>query len=193
MLEELFDDIYPKETELKDGKKVVIRPIGKSDFQPLFKFCRNIPINERLYLQQDISNPQIVKSWIEDIDYWSKFRVIAEYNEKFIGYASLQQNSYGWMRSIGKLRIIIAPKFRKLNVGKLLLDEIIYVARFTGLEKLELELVGVDSQQIKPFQKIGFELQATIKDHVKDFSGKVHDYLLFIYNLKVPDEEIGAL
>ncbi len=188
MLDLFLEEEYPKEVTLKNGTTVTIRPLLRSDFEKLFTFFKRIPSRERLYLKNDVSNPHVVRGWVEKMDYWERLPFIAEQNDRIIGYASLYQNQFGWMRSIGQMRIINLPECRGLGLGKYLIQNIIEAATHSGLEKIDLELVG--EQDTAPFQKLGFELQARLKDHVKDFSGRVHDYLIMVYNINDPEEEI---
>lgn len=188
MLDLFLEEKYPKEISLKNNSTAIIRPLQRTDFEKLFSFFKRIPSKERLYLKNDVSNPHVVRGWVEKIDYWERLPLIAEQNDKIIGYASLYQNPFGWMRSIGQMRIINLPEYRNQGLGKHLIENIIAAATYSGLEKIDLELVS--EQDTAPFQKLGFELQARLKDHVKDFSGKVHDYLIMVYNINDPEEEI---
>jgi ribosomal protein S18 acetylase RimI-like enzyme len=188
MLDLFLEEKYPKEITLKNNSKAVLRPLQRQDFEKLYTFFRRIPAQERLYLKNDVSNPHVVRGWVEKIDYWERLPLVVEQGDKFIAYASLYQNPFGWMRSIGQMRIIVLPEYRSQGLGKKLIEDIIAAATYSGLEKVDLELVA--EQDSAPFQKMGFELQARLKDHVKDFSGKVHDYLILVYNILDPDEEI---
>lgn len=188
MLDLYLEEKYPAGVNLRDDSVAILRPVQQNDFERLMQFWKHIPAKEKLYLKNDVSNPHVIRGMLEKMDYWEHLPIVAETENRFIGYAALYQTQHGWMRSIGNIRIIVSPDKRSLGLGEILVQEIIAAASYSGLEKIMLEMVG--EQESEAFQKLGFSLEARIKDHVKDLSGNHHDYIIMVYHILDPEEEI---
>ena len=63
------DLLYRQIYTLKDGARVLIRPLTKDDKQCLLDLFIPVPPEERRYMRHNINDPQIITSWVEDIDY----------------------------------------------------------------------------------------------------------------------------
>ena len=73
-----------------------------------------------------------------------------------------------------------------------LADEIIEIARSTGLEKVEAEFIGEQEAAIKMFAMLGFSNLLRLEDYVKDMQAISHDYVMMGLNLKTDEEYASA-
>jgi RimJ/RimL family protein N-acetyltransferase len=107
---------------------------------------------------------------------------------KVIGEATLHQRPGGWKRHIGLVTVLTHPDYRGRDVAKLLVGEIIDVARHLGLKKLEAELNGERTVAIKALQQLGFQQFGRLPEYLLDMQGGTHDYVVLGMDL-VTDEE----
>ena len=83
------------------------------------------------------------------------------------------------------------PEFRGKGLAKIMVAELIRIARETGLEKLEAEFLGDQERARHVFAELGFHEMLTLPDYVKDMQAIAHDYVLMGRNL-ITDEEYTA-
>jgi hypothetical protein len=59
----LFRQIFT----LKDGARVLLRPLTKDDRQALLDFFLPVTAEERRGFRHDVSDPKLVESWIDGL------------------------------------------------------------------------------------------------------------------------------
>ena len=62
-------DAFPKTILLRDGTQVTLRPLVEEDKLRLLDFFRRIPEEERYYLKENVTSPEVIQVWTTDIDY----------------------------------------------------------------------------------------------------------------------------
>jgi len=178
MLKNILKD-YPKELTLKDKKtKVIIRPLEASDRNGLLKFFRSLSEKDRLYLRDDVTKEEIIDKWIKNINYEKVFPLIALHEKNIIADATLHRNEYSWTRHVGEIRIVVGEGYRRKGLGFLLLREIFYIALKMGLHKLVAESVEDDLSAVRMLEKMGFQKEAVLKNHVLDHRAVKHNLLI---------------
>ena len=88
-------DEYPKEITLKDGSKLVLRPMVAEDEAALLAFFQGLSEGERLYLRDDVTDPEVVRGWAENVDYNRVLPVLpcARITNPFLGRRRLFVNA----------------------------------------------------------------------------------------------------
>jgi hypothetical protein len=84
---------YPKKVALEDGSEVIIRPLRKDDESALAAFFRDLPLKDRACLKEDVSDPLVIESWIDHLDYDTILPIIATDNDRIVGDATLHFNA----------------------------------------------------------------------------------------------------
>jgi RimJ/RimL family protein N-acetyltransferase len=170
---------YPKEFTLKDKKtRVLIRPMEASDRNALVKFFRSLSEKDRLYLRDDVSNEEIIDKWVKNINYERVFPLLAIHEKTIVADATLHRNEYSWTRHVGEIRIVVAEGFRRKGLGFILLREIFYVALRMGLHKMVAEAAEDDLSAVRMFEKLGFQKEAVLKNHIMDPRAVKHNLLI---------------
>jgi N-acetylglutamate synthase-like GNAT family acetyltransferase len=183
---------FPKHTTQKDGFKVTLRPLAREDEKAFHEFFQAIPEQERMFIKHRVQDPAIIRDWCRNIDYGRNFPLLAVAEGKVVGCSTLHQHLGGWKRHVGRLSVLVHPKFRHHGVGTLLVEEIIEVARNVGLEKAEAEFLGEQEAGMKLFALAGFSHLFRLEDHVKDMQAIKHDYVLMEMQLKTDEEYAGS-
>lgn len=177
---------YPKEAVLKDGKKIILRPMVKEDEQKLLAFFSRLPEKDRLFLRDNVTDPRVIKYWVDNLDYEHVLPILAEIGDRIIGDATLHRRTTDQPQKIGEIRIVTDKGFRRLGLGKLLAKEIYFLALRMQMNQLVAEIVEDQQPVIETFRKLGFRHETTLKDRAIDLHGKKH-------NLVVMTEDVDAL
>jgi RimJ/RimL family protein N-acetyltransferase len=176
-------EAYQKEGKLKDGSRVLLRPLGAGDQERLVAFFQSLPEKQRLYLRHDVTDPKVIKSWTEHIDYSRVFPLLALAGDRIVGDVTLHRIPHGWKRHIGTIRVVVAPDYHNKGLGTLLIHEMVELATEFGLEKLWAELPLNVPAAIALFRKAGFSSKAVIEGLVKDLRGRNTDVVIMVCDL----------
>jgi len=189
---ELQLQTFPKKITLKDGFKCTVRPLKKDDEKTFHEFFEAIPEKERMFIKHRVVDPEVIRAWCQSIDYGRNLPLLAVSNGKIIGDATLHQQLGGWKRHVGRVSVLIHPKYRGHGVARMLVEEIVEVARNVGLERVEAEFLGEQEAGMKLFAMVGFSHLLRLEDHVKDMQAINHDYVLMEMQLKTDEEYAGS-
>lgn len=189
---ELHLQKFPKKVTLKDGFKCTVRPLKKDDEKAFHAFFQAIPEKERMFIKHRVVDPEVIHGWCQNIDYGRNLPLLAMLDGEVIGDATLHQQLGGWKRHVGRVSVLIHPKHRGHGVAKLLIEQIVEIARSAGLERVEAEFLGEQEAGMKLFAMVGFSHLLRLEDHVKDMQAINHDYVLMEMQLKTDEEYAGA-
>ena len=183
---------FPKKVTLKSGLKITLRPLKKDDEKAFHDFFSAIPERERMFIKHRVQDPEVIRGFCQNIDYGRNLPLLAIADGQIIGDATLHQQLGGWKRHVGRVSVLVHPKFRGHGLGRLLVEEIVDVARNLGLERAEAEFLGEQEAGMKVFAIVGFSQLLKLDDHVKDMQAINHDYVLMSLNLKTDEEYASA-
>lgn len=182
---------YPKDLELKEGFGCVIRPLEAQDELAFHEFFLAVPTQERMFIKHRVTDPEVIHAWCQNIDLGRNLPLLAVRNGQIIGDATLHQQLGGWKRHVGRVSVLVHPKFRGRGLARALITEVLNVARQLGLEKVEAEFIGEQDAGIKMFGLLGFQPLCRLPDYVKDMEAVTHDYILMGLDLKTDEEYAG--
>lgn len=182
---------YPKQIELKDGFQCALRPLESTDEIAFHEFFLAVPTQERMFIKHRVTEPEVIHEWCKNIDLGRNLPLLACLQGQIIGDATLHQQLGGWKRHIGRVSVLVHPKFRGRGLAKTLVSEVIELARQVGLEKVEAEFIGEQEAAIKMFAMLGFSTLARLPHYVKDMQSITHDYVLMGLDLKTDEEYAG--
>jgi GNAT superfamily N-acetyltransferase len=182
---------YPKDLTLKSGFECNLRPLESTDEMAFHEFFLAVPPDEKLFIKHRVTDPAVIHEWCQNIDYGRNLPLLAVLEGQVLACATLHQQLGGWKRHIGRVSVMVHPKFRGRGLAKALVTAIIDNARHLGLEKVEAEFIGGQSTAMKMFGLLGFLPLCRLSDYVKDMEGQVHDYFLLGLDLKTDEEYAG--
>ncbi len=178
MLEE-----YPKEIILTDGTPVTLRPLLQSDGDALVAFFRRISPEDRWYLRHDVTDTEVVRRWAEELNYERVIPIVACYDGRIIGDATLHRHRHGSVAHIAEIRLVIDPRVRSKRLGTWMALDLIQLATGLGLEKLVAEIASSESAAIRALRHLDFVREAVISELHKDANGELHDMVIMVKNL----------
>jgi GNAT superfamily N-acetyltransferase len=184
MFRELIEGRYPKKIVLKDGTELLMRPLAAHDRDALLSFFRQLSEEDRLYLADDVTDPQVVERWCSELDFIYVLPLLGLVNGAVVADAALHREKAGWKSHIGQVRIVVHPQHRGKGIAAALVKELIHVAIDLGLDKLDAEFVSQQDGALHAFERMGFIKVAQLPQHVLDRHGAAHDLILMVYDLK---------
>jgi GNAT superfamily N-acetyltransferase len=183
---------FPKKITLKDGFQSTLRPLRKDDEKKFHEFFLDVPESERMFIKHRVTEPTVIREWCQNIDLGRNFPLLAISDGKIVGDATLHQQLGGWKRHIGRVSVLVLPKYRGRGLARAMVTEIVELARRVGLERVEAEFIGEQEAAVKMFALLGFSNLLRLEDYVKDMQAISHDYVLMGLNLKVDEEYAGV-
>lgn len=170
---------YPKEITLRDGARVILKPMTPGDALPLERFFPRIPADDRYYLKEDVTSPQVVQRWAAELDYDRVLPLLAWVNDRVVADGTLHRNRAGARRHVGEVRILVDPEYRNRSLGTTMLHELATIANESGLERLTFEAVSEkEDAAVKAAQFVGFVQVGILRSHAKDPDGHPRDLVL---------------
>jgi L-amino acid N-acyltransferase YncA len=181
---------YPKTILLRDGTQVVIRPLMANDATPLLEFFQRIPEEERYYLKEDVTSPEVIQRWCYDIDFLRAVPIVALVNDHIVADATLHRSRAMARCHVGELRIVVDPAYREIGLGRRLIGELLDIAVELGLIAAVFELVDRhENLAIAAAKSMGFQAVALLKERIRDFWGDHQD--LVIMELPLRDYQLS--
>jgi L-amino acid N-acyltransferase YncA len=174
---------YPRTVQLKDNTAVNLRLMTAGDADRIMNFARSLPEDDLLFLRMDITDPEVVKHWVQNLEAGRTTAVIAEANGGMAGYAALVTNRVTWQRHLGEIRIQVGQRFRSQGLGRALAGEIFSIARDLGLQKIVAQMTSDQKGAIAVFERLGFKPEALLQDYVIDRLGRARDLVLMTYDV----------
>jgi GNAT superfamily N-acetyltransferase len=189
---EFILDEYPKSIQVKGGLRCEVRPLEPSDETCFHEFFLAVPTHERMFIKHRVTEPEVIHEWCQNIDLGRNLPLLAIAEGRIVAAATLHQQLGGWKRHIGRVSVLVHPKFRGLGLARALVGDTIAIARHVGLEKVEAEFIGGQEPAMKVFALIGFRQLLLLPDYVKDMQAVTHDYILMGLELKTDEEYTGV-
>jgi GNAT superfamily N-acetyltransferase len=184
---------FPKNVALKDGTKCRLRPLRRDDEQQFHEFFLAVPSEERMFIKHRVTELETIRDWCHNIDLGRNLPLLAVAPDgQIIGDATLHQQLGGWKRHIGRVSVLVHPQFRGRGIARMLISEIVDIARHTGLEKVEAEFIGGQEAAIHTFAMLGFSQYLRLDDYVKDMQAISHDYIFMGLDLKTDEDYVSA-
>jgi len=180
---------YKKEAKLKDGTKVLLRPMVAEDQDALYSFFKAVPKEDARYLRDDVASRLIVENWANNLDYAKTLPILALKNGTIIADATLNRRRFGWKWHLGTVRLFVHNDYRKVGLGQLMIREIADIAFKLELEKLIAEVPDINISAINAFMKAGFYRAATIPNLVKDRDNRPLDVVVMIKDIRPARDE----
>jgi L-amino acid N-acyltransferase YncA len=175
---------YQKEAVLKDGTKILLRPMVIKDQDALYEFFKAVSEEEARYLRDDVKSRLLIESWSKNIDYSRTLPILALKGDLIIADATINRRRSGWKWHLGTVRIFVHNDYRNRGLGELMVDELTRIAYRLGIEKLILEIPDTNTAVINTFTKVGFYRAAVIPNMVKDRQNMPVDLAVLMKDIK---------
>lgn len=151
---------------------------GPNVEQALLKFTQALSAGDLVFLRVDITQPDVVREWMENILRGRTITVLAEENGEVIGYANLHFSRQQWTRHIGEIRVLVGAKYRGLGLGERLVEELVKIGRERGLLRVVANIAANQPRVRAMFERLEFDAEALLTDWLKDRNHQKHDMVI---------------
>jgi len=182
------DLIYRQIFTLKDGARILLRPLTRDDGQALIDLFAPVSADDLRYMRHNVKDPQLVGSWADKLDYAIILPLVAIFNSRIVGVATIHFNQ-GPARHRAEARIFLAKDFRRRGVGSRLLQGLVELAKRQNLYLLEVDVVSDQHHIIRAFQNAGFESKCIYEDYFMLPDGDLRDVAHLILRLRASDDQ----
>lgn len=144
-------------------KDINIRPLTIDDYNKVYNFFKAINDErtfirfqgEKITIEDEI---KFVQNSVKEENNNKKISLVAEYKNAIIGSCDITKGILV-QHHTATVGIIVAKKFRKHGIGKMLLKQIISVAKnkWKDLKIIRLEVFSNNSVAIKFYESFGFK------------------------------------
>lgn len=172
---------------LKDGVRVLLRPLTKEDRDRLVAFFAPVTPEDAKYVRDPVTDPAVVRRWVDELDYTRVLPLVAVVQDRIVGDLTLHFGE-GPGRHMGELRIFLAKDYRRRGLGTAMLRSAVDLARKSGMQQLVAYVVADQTRVLKAFESIGFGAQCRYDDFFMFPDGETTDVVILTMRL-VPREE----
>lgn len=181
------DLIYRQVFTLKDGARILLRPLTVDDKQALLDLFLPVSQDDLRYMRHNVKDPKVIEDWIANLNYNEVLPLVAVSGNRIVGEATLHFHP-GPDRHRSFVRIFLAKDFRRRGVGSRLLQGIIELAKRHNLYLIEVQIVSDQNHIIRAFQNAGFEIKCVYEDYFMLPDGDLRDVAHLILKLRASDE-----
>lgn len=167
----------PQTVQVGD-QSLTLRLMTAEDSGRMLHFARALPSSDLLFLRRDITRPEEIADWINDIEAGSNRTILALAGDEVVGYSTVARTELRWMQHVAELRVLVQEKYRRGGLGRLLVAATFQTAVDMGVEKMMAQMTIDQEGAIGVFYRLGFEEEARLRNHVKDRDGKLYDLIV---------------
>jgi RimJ/RimL family protein N-acetyltransferase len=175
--------IYRQLITLRDGGRVLLRPLMSEDRQSLIELYASISPIDLRYVRHKVNDPELVGRWVDELNYDKVLPLVAVAGDRIVGNATLHFNE-GPARHRAEVRIFLSKEIRHRGVGSRMLEALIDLAKRRNLNLLEAQIINDQTNTIKAFQNLGFELKCVLDDYFILPDGELRDVAHLILKLR---------
>ena len=165
-----------------------LRPMVASDEPALLAFYNRIPVGERQLFNEDVTRPDVIRSWIRNADFTRVAPLVGLEGRRIAAIVTLHLNRRSWSRHVAKVRLTLDPEVRGRGIASSLIKEMIDLAPDLKVAILQAEGLDDEVHGRAFLEKTGFQFIATLPQHAIDLSGRVHDLLVYAYTVTPPEK-----
>jgi L-amino acid N-acyltransferase YncA len=155
---------------------VKIIDMSEQHVEPLRRFFAELPDRDRTFIDDEVSDPQIVatlptrpgKRWIA---------VDEAHGADIAGFASIRPHS-GWSKHVATLHLVVHPDQRHSGVGTALARYALASSLTEGLRKVQVAIAADHESVLSMFAELGFTPEALLRDHIHDGDGGYRDLVV---------------
>src|ERR1700746_3606338 len=145
---------YPQKVRIKDDN-ITLRFMTSADRDSMLAFAQALPLHDLLFLRRDITKPEVVDLWLDDIRRERITTLLADRDGTLVGYATVDRGDVSWSPHVAELRVMVASSMRQRGLGRLLTMEAFRIALDRGVEKMIAQMTTDQEGAIAVFETLG--------------------------------------
>jgi len=159
-------------SKLRDGREVIIRFLVEDDKNKLLQMFSSMS-DKALEWSMAPYTIDVIQRWIGNIQ--NLIPLVAEYDNKIVGYASIYKFSHQRRKGVSDLVIYLHQDFHNVRLGTIMMEKLLQLARKERVHKIELGVVKDNKAAISLYKKFGFKNEGVSKSSFFGSDGKYHD------------------
>jgi acetate---CoA ligase (ADP-forming) len=160
---------YRREEILRDGYRVLLRPIEKSDTKLWLEFISRLSPNTLYYRFHYIPKEMTEEDALRycTVDYSNSYAYVAEIgigkDRKIIGIARYYRlpNKHS-----AEIAFAIEDAYQSIGLGTKLIESLVDVARENSIDIFEADVLGENRQMMIAFRDYGFHVSSQLQDGI---------------------------
>lgn len=174
---------FPWTTKV-EGDEYTFSLMEAGDRKRILDFTQALSKDDMMFLRMDISDPEVVDVWINNIENGDSLSLLLSNSDgEILGYCTLHIDSKLWTSHIGEMRFFVAKEQRGIGLSSKLVSEIFQIARDQHLERLTVNIAREQPHVQKMLERLGFKVEALLTDWLKDRDGVTHDLIVMSHHL----------
>nr|WP_294466165.1 GNAT family protein [uncultured Sellimonas sp.] len=166
-------EIYARE------KKIALRNAGEQDAQLLLDYMKKTSEETRFLVREPEEFTMTEEQEAEFIkhinDSETDLMLLAFLDGVFIGNSSFSGMNRMRYRHRASMGIALYQKYTGMGIGRAMIEKLLEIARETGYEQMELEVVADNKRAVHLYESIGFQIYGTFPDNMKYADGTYAD------------------
>jgi len=158
--------------KLKDRREVTLRFLVAEDRDRLLDMFSSMS-DGALEWSMAPYTMDVVQRWINNLP--NLIALVAEYQSKIVGYASIYRFSHQRRKGIGDLGIYFHQDFHNVGLGTEMTKKLLLLAKKEKMHKIELDVIVDNKNAIHLYENFGFQIEGVRKDSFYGSDGKYHD------------------
>jgi len=158
--------------KLKDRREVTLRFLVAEDRDRLLDIFSSMS-DGALEWSMAPYTMDVVQRWINNLP--NLIALVAEYQSKIVGYASIYRFSHQRRKGIGDLGIYLHQDFHNVGLGTEMTKKLLLLAKKEKMHKIELDVIADNKNAIHLYENFGFQIEGVSKDSFYGSDGKYHD------------------
>ncbi len=167
-----------KQIQLKDGTEALIRDLRQDDMQRSLEFFAALPPEERIYLRNDVTRPEVIRERIAVMKGGRIKRLVAIVDDRIVADGSVETEGFSWRGHVAELRLLVADTFRRRKLGMMMARELYWLATSKRVEDIIVKIMRPQVAARKVISRLGFKEEACLPDYVRDTQGNKHDLII---------------
>jgi RimJ/RimL family protein N-acetyltransferase len=171
-------------TDKVGGQEITFTILKPSEQEELLAFGKSLSKDDMMYLRMDISQPESIEDWIENVQRGRTITVLArDEDDGIVGYGSLHMNARLWTSHIGEIRVFVVKELRGIGLASRLVTEIFQIGREQKLDRLVFNISREQPHMQRMLEKLGFHVEALLTDWLRSRDGRTHDLLIMSHHV----------
>lgn len=167
---------YARKVTLRDGDSISIRALETEDEDALYDFFLHIPEDDRYFLRDDVSSPEVVHEWTKNLDHGRAIPLVATGAHRIVGQGAVVRRRGAARNHVAEIRLAVAPTWRNRGVGTELIRSLCDVASNAGFDAVLFELVeDGEAGAVQAAEEMGFVRVGRLEGGARDRQGHLHD------------------
>ncbi|MFP4559068.1 MAG: N-acetyltransferase family protein [Archaeoglobaceae archaeon] len=148
--------------KLEDETEVTIRPLVKEDEEKFMEFFQRFDDRDVRYLADDIKDTDMVKKWIDELNYTNVLPLIALHDNKVVASVAMRFDLRIRRSHVATLSVLLDKKYREKGIVLGMCSACDKIATAVGVEKLKIETPTIDLYALERASLWGYSREATL-------------------------------